>query len=284
MPTDLAKLEGTWMISALEMDGAEVAAAVFDGASIAVSGDHFVSIGMGAPYEGTVEIDQTKRPKIIDLLITVGHAEGTRHRGIYELRGDRWTICLAMRGDRRPRAFATKPETGLVLQTLERAGGATRSSSAKTTRGETRPRASKRTHASGGEAAGGSPTAWEGDWQMVSGVFSGAPMAEDMVKWCTRVTRGDITTVMAGSQVMLKARLSLDDSVRPSRVEYVNLAGSNKGKSQAGIAEVDGDTMRVCVSAPGKPRPSDFSSSRGDGRSLTVWKLQTGRDVRSGGR
>ena len=270
MPSDLEKLCGTWMISTLEIDGAEVGA-VPPGASITISDDHFVSLGMGLPYDGTLEIDQTKRPKAIDLLITGGHAEGTRHRGIYELKGDRWTICLATRGSRRPRTFATKPETGLVLQTLERGGAGGRPSKTKTAKNLTPSRAAKPATVSVDDVLGGPPTAWEGDWKMVSGVFNGVPMGADMVKWCTRVTRGDVTAVMAGPQVMMRARFTLDSSHRPSWVDYANLVGSNKGKAQAGIAEVDGDTLRVCVAAPGKPRPSDFTSTKSDGRSLTVW-------------
>ena len=43
-----------------------------------------------------------------------------RNRGIYTLDGDTWTICLATRGDARPRSFATRPDTGYALETLER--------------------------------------------------------------------------------------------------------------------------------------------------------------------
>lgn len=36
-------------------------------------------------------------------------------------------------------------------------------------------------------------------------------------------------------------------------------AGTNAGKSQAGIAELNGDTLKICMAALGKPRPADFS-------------------------
>lgn len=35
-----------------------------------------------------------------------------------------WTICLATRGNRRPKTFATKAGTGLALETLEPGGPA----------------------------------------------------------------------------------------------------------------------------------------------------------------
>ena len=118
----------------------------------------------------------------------------------------------------------------------------------------------------------GAPTAWEGEWAMVAAVLNGVAMGQDMVKWCQRITRGDITSVVAGPQVMLKARFTLDHSTAPPAVDYVNLAGGSKGKTQAGIFELSGDTLSVCMAAPGQPRPHGFSSKAGDGRSYTTWR------------
>ena len=107
---------------------------------------------------------------------------------------------------------------------------------------------------------------------MVSGVFGGAAMDAGMVAWCRRITRGNVTSVAAGPQVILKARFTLDRSVWPHAVDYVNLEGAQTGKAQAGIFEVTDGTLTVCMAAPGKPRPQDFTSMSGDGRSLTTWR------------
>jgi uncharacterized protein (TIGR03067 family) len=184
-------------------------------------------------------------------------------------------MCLATRGGRRPADFATKPGTGFVLQTLER----------KMRRRATAIAASQGTAASGrpeparavvSDPPSGVPTSWEGEWAMVGAVFSGAAMAQDMVKWCQRITRGDLTTVVAGPQVMLKARFSLDASRTPNGVDYMNLDGAHKGKPQQGIFELTGDELRVCMAPPGKTRPAEFSSKAGDGRSYTTWRILTG--------
>jgi uncharacterized protein (TIGR03067 family) len=92
-------------------------------------------------------------------------------------------------------------------------------------------------------------------------------------KWCQRITRGDVTTVLAGPQVMLKARFTLDASRTPKAIDYVNLEGPQARKPQAGIFELTGATLRICMSAPGKPRPGEFASKAGDGRSFTSWRL-----------
>ena len=115
-------------------------------------------------------------------------------------------------------------------------------------------------------------TDWEGEWAMEAGVLNGSAMAEHLVRWCWRITRGDVTSVVAGPRTILRARFTLDDSTKPHAVDYVNLEGSNKRKSQAGIFELSGDVLRVCMAPPRQPRPSDFSSQAGDGRSYTTWR------------
>ncbi len=230
-----------------------------------IKGDKFTSIGMGATYEGKMELDDSKKPKTFDLIFTSGPQKGTRNSGIYKLTSSSWTICLATQGTERPRKFASRPGTGIALETLERKPPA-------------KPRVAKvarqaapiEEHAIGD----GTATEIEGEWAMLSGVFNGQPLQPDWVKFCKRVTRGAVTTVVAGPQTMLKARFALDTSQTPNAIDYVNLHGSNKGKSQLGIFERQHHELKICVSAPGKPRPKDFSSKRGDGRNYTVWKFE----------
>jgi uncharacterized protein (TIGR03067 family) len=267
MPTDLERLQGTWNVTSLETDGQEMPATVFNGAKLVVDGNKFTSIGMGASYGGTVEIDSASRPKAFDLLFTAGHAKGHRNLGIYKLKGDNWTICLATRGDQRPTKFATAPDTGFALETLAR-GAAPKPTKAN----------SRRSPAVGATtdhepAASGQPTELEGEWAMVSAVMNGAAIDQSMVKWCQRITRGNITKVVAGPQVFVHASFTLDKSATPHAIDYVNLAGASKGKSQAGIFELTDGALRVCMAAPGKPRPADFSSKPGDDRSYTTWRL-----------
>lgn len=268
MAKDLDRLQGSWHLTSLETDG-EVMPGDFGGASIVITGKKFVSLGMGATYEGTLELDDKKKPKAFQLLFTDGHAAGTRNLGIYKLEGETWTMCLATRGSVRPRSFGTKPGTGFALQTLKRGAASKKKSQtkAKSTRGQaTTVRAPEL-------KSTGARTVWEGEWEMVSAVFNGAAMADDMVKWCKRITHGNVTSVVAGPQVMLKASFVLDHSKTPSAVDYMNLEGTHARKPQAGIFSLSGDALKICMAAPGKPRPADFASTPKDGRSFTTWRL-----------
>jgi hypothetical protein len=43
------------------------------------------------------------------------------------------------------------------------------------------------------------------------------------------------------------------------------------GKTQHGIWVLEGNRLTTCFGAPGQPRPTEFASVPGDGRTLTVW-------------
>jgi uncharacterized protein (TIGR03067 family) len=282
MPTDLDRIQGSWHVTALESDGAAVPRPAFDRAHLAVKGKAFTSKGMGAVYTGTIELKSSTKPKSLDLIFASGPQKGTRNLGIYTLERDRWVICLATRGTKRPGKFATKPETGLALETLERgappkqaklkAEPAPKTAPAKPAKGVA-ARAAKEPAAKAPAAPSTPPSPIEGEWMMISGVFDGKPLAENMVAWCKRITRGDVTTVMAGPQTMLKARFTLNASAHPGAIDYMNLDGTHKGKPQAGIYDLSYGILRICVSAPGQPRPDVFVSKPGDGRSFTTWRL-----------
>ena len=234
MPTDLDKLQGAWNITSLETDGRKMAAEAVDGPTIVIEGTSFTSAGMGATYEGTMKVDETKKPKTFDLLVTAGHAAGTRHLGIYKLDGKSWTICLAASGKRRPEKFATKAGTGLMLETLERGSAARKTAKAKPHPKPATGSPAKGADADPGATPSGAATPLEGEWAMVAAVFNGAVMAENMVKWCRRITRGNTTSVVAGPQTMLKATFTLDASREPQEIDYVNLEGANARKPAGG--------------------------------------------------
>ena len=228
---------------------------------------------MGGTYGGTIEIDETRKPKAFDLVFTKGHASGIRNVGIYKFEGDRWIICLATRGPTRPRNFATAADSGIALETLERSGvNAPKTKDRSRSRGPSAKKAARAEVPTIDDASVATPTEIEGEWAMTEGVFNGQSMPESMVQWAKRITRGSVTSVVAGGQVMLKANFTIGDTENPRNIDYVNIEGPNRGKTQAGIFELSGDSLRICMSAPGKPRPGEFESKPGDNRSYTAWR------------
>src|SRR5215813_8195054 len=116
--TDLDRLQGSWNIDFLEVDGTAMPSP--PDSRIVIEGDKFQSLGMGAVYEGKLEIDARRKPKQFDLVFTDGPEKGNRSLGIYELKGDSWKICFTVTGKRRPSKFETTAGSGLALETLTR--------------------------------------------------------------------------------------------------------------------------------------------------------------------
>jgi uncharacterized protein (TIGR03067 family) len=251
MKGDLKKLQGNWTVAELEVEGRKMP---YSGSKVVLDGQKFTTIAMGNDYGGTVDLDATKSPKTFDLIFTSGPHKGLKSLGIYELDGETWRICLAFAGiQTRPKEFATTPGSGLALETLKRGDI---SEPAESTVG----------------VDAGPATELEGEWAMVSGSFDGHPMEASLVKLGRRILRGSQLTVLFGSQVFMKARVKLDSSKSPKQIDYAIASGANGASTQLGIYERDGTTLKLCMAAAGQPRPTDFTSAKGDGRTLTMWK------------
>jgi uncharacterized protein (TIGR03067 family) len=263
MRDDLDLIQGTWAVAELQMEGQTISGGMLANARVEIAGNRFSSLGMGTVYEGTVALNDSTNPHQLNMKFDAGPEKGNTNLGIYELKGDTWKICLSTRGEVRPTEFSAPAGSGFVFEMLTRSEAA----SAKKDKAPSPKAAVAR-------ATTGSPLAsdFEGEWSMVSAVMDGTPMDPSAVEWVKRITHGSETTVYAGPQVMMKMEFISDASKAPKTIDYVNTAGSNKGKSQQGIYEFDGDRLKICAAAPGKPRPTQFQSDRGDGRTFTVWK------------
>ncbi len=112
----------------------------------------------------------------------------------------------------------------------------------------------------------------QGEWTMAAGGRDGQSLPAEMLKHSKRVCQGDETTVVIGGQLLLKAKFTLDPSKKPKTIDYQITAGANSGKTQLGIYELDGDTVKFCFSTPGQERPAGFATKAGDGCTSSVWK------------
>lgn len=259
MQDDLARLQGTWHIVALEMDGQKMPAG--DGAKIVVEGDRFTSLGMGADYKGKLILDGSNKPKSFDLKFTSGPEKGNTNRGIYELKGDRWKICLDFHGKARPEAFKTTPGSGRAVEVLQRAADDAPAKSKTKAKPAAPPADLPATPA----------PELEGEWAMLSCVQNGEPMPQAWLKFGKRTAVGNLLTVTMNKQVMLKVFFSVDRTKEPKEIDYVIAAGPQAGQHQYGIYELKGGKLTTAIAALGNPRPKDFSSAVGDGKLVTGW-------------
>jgi len=120
MDEELGKLQGTWSIIFLEVEGLTPAPNVYAGSTIVVEGNRFTTRAMGAVYGGTIELNADVVPNQFKMKFTEGPEKGNTNNGIYELDGDRWRFCLNIKGGPAPTEFATSPGSGRALETLNR--------------------------------------------------------------------------------------------------------------------------------------------------------------------
>lgn len=248
MGQDFERLQGTWSVVSLEMDGQKMSGG---GAQIVVRGNRFSSIAMGATYKGTVTVHEANAPRAFDLRFEDGPEKGNTNFGIYELQGDTWKICLATRGSERPKEFAAPLGTGIALETLQRQTAAHVMDA---------PVAAD-------APAGDSAAELAGEWIPLSLIRDGQALDKGMLKYGKRTATPTEVTVKFGPQVVLKAKYAVDRSRTPMTMDYV-LAD---GRMQHGIWTLEGKRLTTCFGAPGQPRPGEFASIAGDGRTLTVW-------------
>jgi uncharacterized protein (TIGR03067 family) len=258
--TDLDRLQGSWDIASLEMDGHAMPSPA--GSRIVIEGSKFQSLGMGATYEGKLEIDARKKPKQFDLVFTAGPEEGNRSLGIYELNGDSWKICFTVTGTRRPTEFETTGGSGLALETLTR--GSVGSAQAAVEAALPHP-PSPAPH----PLLSNPVPEIEGEWQMVACSADGYPAPESMIKTGRRVARNGETASWFGSRKIMQARYSVDRSSNPHSIDY-SLSG---GHSQFGIWKLERGILHICFAPAGKPRPTSFETQPGQGHTFTSWKL-----------
>jgi uncharacterized protein (TIGR03067 family) len=111
------KLQGTWVLAALEQQGKSLSKAQLDQLRIKLifSSDKVTFEYPDHTETGTYTLDATKDPKTLDVV-----TELNTTKGIFRLEGDSLTICGAPTGEERPARFTTKPGTKQVLFVLKR--------------------------------------------------------------------------------------------------------------------------------------------------------------------
>ncbi len=125
---ELKRLEGTWAVVSREANGKEAPAEqskgklLFKADKLSLCGSDGEVIG-----EATFTIDPAKKPRHLDLTVTKGTGdfkkyEGKKSLAIYEVDGDTLKACWTLFGEERerPAAFATKPDSGLLLVRYKR--------------------------------------------------------------------------------------------------------------------------------------------------------------------
>ena len=112
-----------------------------------------------------------------------------------------------------------------------------------------------------------------GTWKVTSAERDGRP---------DKVSQNAMTTYTADGKFKVKfaddttgaGTYKLDPTKEPKAIDYTMNYGPNKDKPHEGIYALEGDTLKICRSDPGKPRPTEFATKADSGQMLFVLTRQ----------
>ena len=244
MTKAMQQLQGCWFVAALEVDGRAMETS---GATISVDGDHFTTSGMGAEYSGRLAIEG----KSLTMHFESGPEAGNANHGIYEFKGEQWRLCLSMSGGPAPKTFETTPGSGFALETLVRAKPLVVPKAAEIDESTREP-----------------VPKLQGEWAMISCVRGGDPLPPVMLPSAKRTITGVKSTLHFGKQLFMQGLLSRDGV----HIKLEHTGGDLRGKTQLGIYELAGNTLKTCFGPAGGARPTEYASSAAGGETYAVWK------------
>jgi uncharacterized protein (TIGR03067 family) len=117
---ELKRFEGTWRYESTVVEGLVLPDGHLKEARLVLRGDRFEMTDPMATYRGTFTVDPASTPKTIEVRFTEGPESGKTSKGIYELEGDTYMVCIGLAGRERPQRFASEPGSGHALQVLRR--------------------------------------------------------------------------------------------------------------------------------------------------------------------
>ena len=120
----------------------------------------------------------------------------------------------------------------------------------------------------------GEPSGLVGTWQSVSAIADGKPTPDALIAHIRITFTKDRYQTQQDSEVVFDSTYTVDTSKNPREINIMGTEGEFKEKEGLGIYLVQDDTLKICYTLPGKPRPSTFESTPGSKVFFIVCKRQ----------
>ena len=117
----------------------------------------------------------------------------------------------------------------------------------------------------------------QGIWRVASAERDGMAAPEDEMKKITITIKGDKLTARRTENAdkpeekVYEMSFILDPSQKPKCIDVTYMDGERKSESSQGIYELNGDTLKICMSR-GNTRPTEFETKADSQRHLMVLK------------
>jgi len=113
-----------------------------------------------------------------------------------------------------------------------------------------------------------------GTWSCVNATINGKPLSESALKKLRLTMTETHYKTEREDEVLFDSTYRLDATKTPVQINMVGTEGDLIGKEAQGIIAVEGDTLKICYTMPGKPRPVSFASATNSEAYLIIWKRE----------
>ncbi len=247
---ELAKLAGAWSFKQVVVDGKEQ--------PVGSNGNDRLVFQKGGQFaviqqrvtRGTIKIIPGKTPQRYEVTFTTGIRKGGTVPVSYEIAGDTLTICMPLRDTDAPASLESKPGQGRMLQVLKRETKDVKDALRRAARLDL-----------------------TGVWQARTYTLDGKPTpADDLKKVQLHFDASGRSQALNDGKLFLASTTQLDPTTDPASIDITFTEGKDKGKTALGIYKIEDDTLTICRSAPGQPRPTEFASKPAGGLTLMTYQ------------
>jgi uncharacterized protein (TIGR03067 family) len=104
---------------------------------------------------------------------------------------------------------------------------------------------------------------------------NGKELPQEVVKSLRLTLTADRYITQRGTETLFDSTYRVDVSKMPHHINMLANEGPTAGQDGLGIYSLQADTLRLCYTNPGAPRPTEFTSLPGSKATLVVWKRET---------
>ena len=115
----------------------------------------------------------------------------------------------------------------------------------------------------------------QGYWNVTSVEREGAPLKGKEGKLHQVIFTDKKMTVKPNQRESYDANYTLKPDQKPKAIDITYITGPDESKTFRGIYVLDGDNLKICLSAPGEDRPVELTTQKGSAR--TIWILKRGK-------
>lgn len=115
----------------------------------------------------------------------------------------------------------------------------------------------------------------QGTWERIAMEFDGKKVPDEDLKGWVAIYEDDQLTLKVDGKVYRRGIVALDPSKTPKAINTWDADGAFADQTLAGIYELDGNLLRICIAKPGEKRPTEFTTKNGTGFIFCVYRRQT---------